>query len=91
MSLLFGGALLILLLTLRLPLLLELLPALFGLRLPFAAPPLFFSLAALLIVIAGWCLGLRLLLVVVLSLATTSPVILSAHEDGRAQAERHNQ
>jgi hypothetical protein len=90
LSLLVGCALLILPLAFRLSLLLELLPALFSLRLPFAIPLLLFSLAALLIVIAGLGLALRLL-VVVLSLVTASPVILSAHEDGRAQAERHNQ
>jgi uncharacterized membrane protein YphA (DoxX/SURF4 family) len=93
LSLLVRCALLILPLAFRLSrlsLLLELLPALFSLRLPFAIPLLLFSLATLLIVIAGLGLGLRLL-VVVLSLVTASPVILSAHEDGRAQAERHNQ
>jgi hypothetical protein len=93
LSLLVGSSLLVLLLALRLPLLLELLPALLSLRLPFAVPALFFSLATLLIVVVGLGLGLvlRLLLVVVLSLVTASPFILSAHEDGRAQAERHNQ
>jgi hypothetical protein len=89
--LLVGDALLSLLLPFRLSLLLRLLPALLVLRLPFAAPALFFSLATLLIVIVGLWLALSLLLVIGLSLVTTSPVILSAHEDGRAQAERHNQ
>jgi hypothetical protein len=89
--LLVGGALLILLLPFRLSLLLRLLPALLVLRLPFAAAALFFSLATLLIVIVGLWLALSLLLVIGLSLVTTAPVILSAHEDGRAQAERHNQ
>jgi hypothetical protein len=91
LSLLVGDALLILTLAFcLLSLLFPLLAALRVLRLPFAASPLFLSLAALLIVVV-LLLVLRLLLVIVLSFVTASPVILSVHEDGRAQAERCNQ
>jgi hypothetical protein len=62
------------------------------LRRPFAVPALFFGLATLLSIVVGlWLVLSLLLLVIVLSFVTTSSVILSAHEDGRAQAERHNQ
>jgi hypothetical protein len=88
--LLVGRTLLILTLAFGLSLLFPLLATLLILRLSFSIPTLFFSLAALLIIVCLWWV-LRLLLVIVPSLVTTSPVILSAHEDGRAQAERHNQ
>ena len=91
LSLLVGGALLILTLAFSLSLLFPLLATLLVLCLSFSIPTLFFSLAALLIVVVLLWLGLRLLLVIVFSLATAAPFILSAHEDGRAQAERHNQ
>jgi len=94
LSLLVGAALLILALAFRLALLFPLLAALRILRLPFAVSPLLLSLAALLIVVVlllVLLLVLRLLLVVVLSFVTASPVILSIHQDGRAQAERQHQ
>jgi hypothetical protein len=71
--------------------LLLLFSALLVLALAFGLSLLFPLLPALLIVVVSLWLGLRLLLGVVPSLVTTAPVILSAHEDGRAQAERHNQ
>jgi len=87
------GPLLIQPLARGLPLLFRVLPALLFLRLPLAISPLLFRLTALLIVVValGLVLSLLLVIVVVVSFATTPPVILSAHEDGRAQAERHNQ
>jgi hypothetical protein len=85
LALLVGGALLVLPLTFRL--------ALLVLRLPLTVPTLFFGLATLLLLIIVVALRLVLILrlLLVISFVTTSPVILSAHEDGRAQAERHNQ
>ena len=75
--------------------LLLLFSALLILALAFGLSLLLPLLPALLIVVVRLWLSLRLLLVLLLgvvpSLVTTAPVILSAHEDGRAQAERHNQ
>jgi hypothetical protein len=86
LSLLFGAARLVLL-----PALFPLLPPLLLLSLLFIVPR--FRLATLLILAPTWLLVLILrLLLIIISLATpAAPVILSAHEDGRAQAERNHQ
>ena len=86
MSLLFGTPSLFLL-----PALFPLLPPLLLLSLLFIVPR--FRLATLLILVPALRLVLILrLLLIIISLATpAAPVILSAHEDGCAQAERNHQ